>query len=147
MAHLDSRNQSALTITQRIEAKTAKRDSFINADHVGIVFRELHKLFDSLKRNKDAGVLRARQSMAQPLFIMASLYKLQKASQLYAELYPQLNRLQIVPLRQPPRIVFNDEMLNFDAIDHLCESFELDFATKKLLFEPVLTNTQRNKLK
>jgi hypothetical protein len=147
LALLDSNSQNVITITQKIEARSARRDSFINPDHVGIVFRELHKLFDSLKRNKDECVLRARQSMAQPMFILAGLYNIQKASQLYAELHPELNRLQVVALKQQPRISFKDDTLSFDPIDHLCESFELDFATKKLLFEPVLTNTQRNKLR
>lgn len=133
---------------QRIEAKTSnRRDSFIMPDHVMPIFKSLHELFDSLKRNKESYISRARQFMAQPLYILAGFYNIQKALYLYGELFPELHSLQVVPLRVQPRIMLNEEVMSFDPIDYLCDSFELDLVTKKEVYEPLLTNTQRNKLK
>lgn len=147
MAQIESSEQVPL-MAQRIEARLAIREPFITPDHAVLVFRALHKLFDSFKRNKDDCVLRVRRSMSQPMFILAGFYRINKASRFYADLYPELNNLQVMPLRQQPRISCSNEgSLSFDAIDHLCDSFELDFATNSTAMEPVLTNTQRNKLR
>lgn len=132
---------------QQIKPEASSRDSYIIADHAILVFKALHELFDSLKRSKDVCVLRAHKFLAQPLYILAGFYKLHKATNLYAELYPELKKLKVIPLKIQPRISLDEKALSFDPIDHLCETFEFEFTSQKEIIEPLLTNTQRNKLK
>jgi hypothetical protein len=78
---------------------------------------------------------------------LANFFGLRKTAQLYAELYPELDAFKVTQMRSPPKLPFGEESLSLDALDQLYESFEVDFSVKKIAIEPVLTNTQRNKLR
>jgi hypothetical protein len=147
LSQIGSNVQFMPSNAQKIKPEVSTRTPFIGADHAVLVFKAVHGLFDKLKHDENLCVLRARKFIAQPLYILAGFYNIQKASQLYCELYPELTHLKVTPLKTQSRIALDENAMQFDPIDYLCKPFEFELLMDKSANEPILTNTQRNKLK
>lgn len=130
-----------------IHVKTSKKAVFLNADAAASVFRSLHNEFETLRRSRICCDQRAYIFMTEPLYIFAILAGLDTFASHYAQLSPRLAQLQITK---------DANLVSFPATAHLPllnqhnvlrDIFDLESLTSSLTTQPLLTRTQRNKLK